>query len=99
MSEDLQKKNKYDSFVVGCVIGLVLPLIVLAMLLRSSTSFVDGYKSLMGNFNLYVKYLTLALIPNSVAFFIFYKKEMWFAAKGVIFMTLIYFISLFISEL
>lgn len=99
MSDDLVKKNKYDSFLVGALLGLVLPMIVLALLLKDSTSFMDGYSSLLKNFNLYVKYLTLALIPNSVVFFIFYKKEMWFAAKGVIVLTLIYFISLFISEL
>lgn len=89
-------KNKFDTIVVGSILGAILPLIgfFLSKLLkdRDNSYTLKGYWNLLiGQNDYYLDILTLSLIPNLLAFYLLYFHwKMDKALKGLIFVTIIY---------
>jgi hypothetical protein len=94
--QKLQKKVlKYNHFLWGFLPAVILPLIVLVLVSgRENLTAFSFYEHLMRAYHnyMFVKMVILALIPNMLLFFFFYKTERWKSASGLIVATIFYVI-------
>lgn len=87
-----EPEKKYDSFMFGLLLSLFLPMFVIFLILffkDSTHSMEDRFMTMLHDMY-FVRYITLALIPNLVLFFLFYKTERWKSCYGLAVATLIY---------
>ena len=87
-----EPEKKYDGFLFGLLLSLFLPAlaIFLILLFKYSTSSMEERLLSIWHDMYFVRYITLALIPNLVLFFVFYKTERWKPCYGLGVATLIY---------
>lgn len=89
-----EPKKRFDNFVLGFLLSVLLPIITLTVFLLfkgSSLSLVEQIKAIFADMY-FIRYVTLALIPNLVLFFFFYKTERWKSCYGLAVATLLYLI-------
>ena len=70
-----EPEKKYNGFLSGLLISLLLPALVLFLILffkDSAHSMEDRFMTILHDMY-FVRYITLAIIPNLVLFFFFYK--------------------------
>ena len=82
--------KKFDTMLSGLVPGLVLPVLTLLgfWIAKSDRGFVDFLQQFQ-QMRMLSKVVSLAAIPNLLLFFIFIWTNRNFAARGVIFATLL----------
>lgn len=85
-------KNKMDRIGIGLGLGVLLPIIVLALFYWSTYSYltVPTFLRKMAFMEIIVKILSLCAISNMGLFFLFYYLKKDSAARGVLFATFIY---------
>lgn len=84
-------KNK-DSITAGVIIGLVLPLILMAAIILYSSKNFESIKATIDhfqNFDLLYRILSISLMPGAGLFLIWSKNKIN-QARGVLLMTLFY---------
>ena len=95
LEEQQSKKDlqKYNHFFWGFLPAVILPVITLALISGkdnlTSFSFYEHLKMAYNNY-MFVKMAILALFPNMLIFFFFYKTERWKSASGLIVATIFY---------
>jgi hypothetical protein len=83
---------KKDSTILGLLIGLIAPIIVMLGFWK----FQFGHTSLIGFFEVMVQsgnlpgLISIGLLGNLAAFFLFYRQKLDVSARGVIMATFIY---------
>ena len=92
---NLQKRKRYDNFFTGFIPSIILPAILIVVISAGKTlgelSFTEQFLRIYNNIE-FVNIAILALMPNMIAFFFFYKTERWKAASGLIVATIFYII-------
>lgn len=86
----MKAKEKFDSIIVGLVLGIALPVITLLgfWLVRSDEGLFD-FLIHSQRFGMLAKLLSLCTIPNLLLFFAFIWTNRLLSARGVIFATLV----------
>lgn len=84
-------KHKIDKIWVGFIVGLILPLIALAVFYASSYAYMTAPDFLrkMAFQAILIKLLSLCAVVNLGGFFLFFQFKKDKAARGVVFATLI----------
>lgn len=87
-----KKRKRFDTFFFGFLVATALPIIVMVLLLLKMESSLALEQRFLALFHdiLFVKYMTMALMPNLFLFFYFYKVERWKASSGLIVATVLY---------
>lgn len=82
--------KKFDTLLTGLVPGLILPFLTLLLLwiIKSDRGFGDFLEHFQ-QMKMLSKMVSLAAIPNLLLFFLFIWTNRNFAARGVIFATLL----------
>jgi len=87
----LQKKT--DSTSKGAIIGLILPLICMAIIILFSSYRFDSIKATFEHYQTYgllYKVLSISLMPGAGLFLIWSRTDKLNQARGVLLMTLFY---------
>lgn len=87
-----EPKKRFDSFASGFLLSVILPMVVLFLVLAvkdSAHSLEERFTTILHDMY-FIRYITLALVPNLVLFFFFYKTERWKACYGLSVATLVY---------
>lgn len=91
----------FDKFWIGLILSLVLPIIFGLIYFHTAykgeqemwTALITLARSGM---SLFGKLILLSTFPNLGLFFLFYKAEYWQACRGVIVITILYFVVAFL---
>lgn len=85
-------KHRIDRIDSGIILGIILPIIVLAIFYLSTYSYltVPSFLRKMAFMEIIVKILSLCAISNMGLFFLFYYFQKDKAARGVLLSTFIY---------
>jgi hypothetical protein len=91
------KVNRYNKPVVGLAIGLLLPLVSLfiyyfVMSAKNEGLDIQEFFNILNQKNVLVPILSLCVLPNLIPFFVFKKKDHWYAIKGIVTSVFIYLI-------
>jgi len=102
LEEQKSQKNlqKYNHFLWGFIPSVILPLIMLVLVSgRDDLTAYSFYEHFMRAYNnsMFIKTAILALIPNMLIFFFFYKTERWKSASGLIVATILYMVLVIIK--
>ncbi|MCQ2199406.1 MAG: hypothetical protein MJZ19_06755 [Paludibacteraceae bacterium] len=89
----------YDNFVLGAVLGTVIPVAVLLGLIFKETPESQqldlgqmlGYAWEMTKSKGFSHYFVSALLPNMFLFMFFYTKDLWKSCRGFVVCTLLFF--------
>ncbi len=89
----------YDSFVLGALLGAVIPVIVLVGLIFKEipdSQHLDFGQILEYAWDMtkskgFSPYFVSALLPNMFFFMFFYTKELWKSCRGFVVCTLLFF--------
>jgi len=86
----MNRKVKYDQLVTGLLPGLVVPVFtfIIAWMILSEQDLMDYIESAR-RINRMSSLISLSALPNLLLFFVFIWMNMYRAARGVIFSTLI----------
>lgn len=88
--------KRLNNIFLGLIIGLVLPLIIIALYLGRfydfDSTFFEKFKSLYPSVIL-GKLFMLSIIPDLLVVFFFYKKDMFRIAGGIMVSAIIYLIT------
>lgn len=93
--------DKLDKMWIGTILGLISPLMVLVifyLIYYTHISFY-GFLSKYIEHKALVPLFSLCVIINLALFYLFIQKEKYYAARGIIFSTLIYAIIVFAYKL
>lgn len=88
-------KKSGDNFLLGFIVGIVLPSILLMILVYRETHYamselVDYSWKVAGN-AIFYPYIIVSLMPNMFVFFWMYKTERWKLARGLVVATFLLF--------
>jgi hypothetical protein len=94
-------KKKYDNWATGIILGIITPIIILVIYYRVNYYYirVDGFLFKMMVNKVMIPLLSLCVLGNLAIFYLFINKDYYYAARGVIFSTLLYAIIVFIAKL
>lgn len=95
------RRKKQNTLGLGLSAGILLPLtifVILYLLKYSSIPFVSFVRQL-AEMNMLVKLFSLCGFANLLAFFLFYRRQMDRAARGVIAATFVYALVVLLSRL
>lgn len=95
-----RKKNKFDTFGIGFLAGLVVPIIiffVVYLMKESKVSFAE-YISGMWQMQALIKLGSLCVFANVAVFWIFLQKKYEKSARGVLGVTILYAFVVLISR-
>ena len=95
-----RKRNKIDTFGVGLLSGLVLPVIIFFMVYvmkETEVSFAEYIRG-MWRMQALIKLGSLCVFANVTVFWIFLKKKYEKAARGVLGATILYALVVLISR-
>jgi hypothetical protein len=84
--------NQFDKIITGWLIGTIAPIIVFILVYFvkfSETELMIWIKNIW-QMKIFMKLLSLCIVPNLGFFMIFYRKKFDSAARGVILATFIY---------
>lgn len=93
--------DKLDKMWIGTLLGLISPVIVLIIFYLLNYLHISfyGFLSKYMDHKALVPLFSLCVIINLGLFFLFIQKEKYYAARGIIFSTLIYAIIIFAYKL
>lgn len=95
---DKKKKTPFNTFQFGTLIGIIIPVIILlifyAAKLEQYKTFENFYNLLITN-NALTSIVSLSVLPNLGAFYLFLNKNQYQPARGVIFATLLFALLVF----
>lgn len=86
----MKTRKRFDTLLSGLIPGIVLPLAALVIIWAIQSDL--GFLEFLQNFqhrNVLSKIVSLAALPNLLLFFLFIWTDRTFAARGVIFATLL----------
>jgi hypothetical protein len=93
-----KKKTPFDTFQFGTLVGIIIPVITLLIIYSVK---IEQYKSIENFYNLLLtnnaltSILSLSVLPNLGAFYLFLNKHLYLPARGVIFATLLFALLVF----
>jgi hypothetical protein len=95
------RQRQSDSLITGFTWGIILPLIILLLIyfIRYSEIPLTRFVANLQEMKLLFKILSLCGFANLAVFFLFYRKRMDKAAKGIIMATFVYGILVLFSRL
>ncbi len=93
--------DKLDKMWIGLLLGLISPVIVLAIFYLINYTHISfyGFLSKYMEHKALIPLFSLCAVINLGLFFLFIQKEKYYAARGIIFSTLIYTIIVFAYKL
>jgi heme/copper-type cytochrome/quinol oxidase subunit 4 len=93
--------DKLDKMWIGLLLGLVSPVILLTVFYLINYTHISfyGFLSKYMEYNALIPLFSLCAIVNLGLFFLFIHYEKYYAARGIIFSTLIYAIIVFAYKL
>src|SRR6056297_4576 len=94
--------KKGNSLWLGFVLGLIAPMIffMLFYFIRFSDQYsFSTFLNQLFELNVASKYLSICIYPNLLVFFIFIWKNLLYSARGVLFITIILAIIVFILKI
>jgi hypothetical protein len=89
----IKPQSKNDSTSLGAIMGLILPIIGMALFIIIAGNRFDSYKDAIMHFhkfNVLYKALSLALMPSAGLFFLWTNMGKINQARGILLMTLFY---------
>jgi hypothetical protein len=92
--------EKYDKMSAGILSGLIFPLITgfLIFLFSAHGKTLIQYLERLADANIVTHAITLCVFPNVVIFLLFNRYDMLKAARGVLAITIVWAISVFIIK-
>jgi hypothetical protein len=92
--------EKYDKMSAGLISGLIFPLITGALIFLFSAhgKTLTQYLARLADANIVTHAITLCVFPNVLIFLLFNRYDMLKAARGVLAMTIVWAISVFIIK-
>ena len=92
--------SKYDKSIIGVVAGLALPLVVGLIIYFFSSNGISIAKYLehLNRLNIITHSISLCVFPNILIFLIFNRLDMLNATKGVLAITIIWAITMFVLK-
>jgi hypothetical protein len=92
--------EKYDKMSTGLISGLLLPVItgLMIFLFTAHGRSIATYLERIADGNIITHAITLCVFPNVAIFLLFNRYDMLRAARGVLAMTIIWAISVFIIK-
>ena len=100
LDREEQSKPVANSFILGVVIGFVVPLIAL-VLFNSSVTKNDSFISFINNLiskNILASVISIMVVPNLALFFLFLKLNKIKTVKGILASTVVLAIIVFIAK-
>ena len=97
----LRKRNRYDRMLIGWLIGTLVPIVIFLITYQvkyTEMEFMIFLKN-MWKMKIFLKILSLCVVPNLGFFFLFYRNKYDMAARGVIMATFIYAFAVLIAKL
>jgi len=96
----MRKRNSYDRILTGWLIGSIIPLLIFMIMYWVKYSEMDFtiYLKNIWQMKIFLKLLSLCVLPNLGFFMIFYKLRYDMAARGVIMATFMYAIAVLIAK-
>lgn len=97
------KINRYNKPAFGLIIGLLAPLVCFFIYFLILSFQNDGvtFKEFINTLNqnhVLIPVLSLCVLPNLIFFFIFKKRDYWYAIKGIVTSVFIYTIIVLILK-
>jgi len=94
-------ERKADKIWVGLLAGIILPFLVMLIVYLSSYAYLTAPEFLrkMAFQAVFLKLLSLCVVPNLGTFFLFYKSRYDRAARGVILATFIFAILVMVNQM
>jgi hypothetical protein len=94
------RHKKGDHFLAGFLGGLFLPVIVIFLYYKSNLSFIQPESFLLPYFfkKIFAPLVSLCVTPNLGLFFVFLQFNRLRSARGVIGITLLYAVGIFIFK-
>ncbi len=92
--------KKIDKLWIGLFLGVITPIIVLLVYYQINFSYIRVDTFLFETFmkRIFLPLLSLCVIGNLAVFFVFIQTEKYYAARGVVFATLLYAIAVFVLK-
>lgn len=96
-----RKQNRFDRMFYGWLIGTIVPLIVFLITFKVKYSEMDFevYLKNLWQMKIFLKILSLCVVPNLAFFFLFLRLKYEMAARGVVMATFIYAFLVLIAKL
>jgi len=97
----MTKAEKYDKMITGIISGFIFPIII-GLLIFAFTSHGKSliqYIDRIASGNIITHAITLCVFPNLIIFFLFNRFDMLRALRGVLAITIIWAIAVFILKL
>ncbi|MBI4646337.1 MAG: hypothetical protein HY738_07015 [Bacteroidia bacterium] len=91
-------KSKFDNMILGTILGFIIPLLAFGILYYFNKEKISQFKELFMLADIHIAAFSLCVVPNLLLFFIFIWKNYYFSARGVLFATLLYTITVFIIK-
>ena len=92
--------SKVNNIKLGLLLGILAPFITMALVYL--ISFPEYNLSELIDFlirkNVFIKIISLCVIPNMGLFFLFLNKNFFYAASGVLLSTIIFAIFIFVTK-
>jgi hypothetical protein len=100
MVQIMKFTEKYDKMPAGLISGFVLPLItgLVIFLFSAHGRTLSQYLERIVDANIMTHAITLCVFPNVAIFLLFNRYDMLKAARGVLAMTIVWAISVFIIK-
>lgn len=92
------RKSKFDNLWIGLAGGLVMPMLTLTAVYFFKFRYItfDGMVKYLTMIDVFVKVISLCVLPNLVVFYIFLQTNHYKAVRGVLMATLLLTIGIFI---
>jgi len=96
-----RKRNRFDRFLIGWLIGFISPLVIFLIfyVMKYSEMEFMAYLRNVWQMKIFMKILSLCAFPNLGFFFLFYRMKYDMAARGVIFATFMYAFAVLVVKL
>jgi hypothetical protein len=101
MVQEMKLAEKYDKIITGVVSGAFFPLVVglIVFAFTSHGRTLGTYLERISQAGIVIHAITLCVFPNVIIFLLFNQLDMLRAAKGVLGMTIVYAIIVFVLKL
>jgi hypothetical protein len=100
MVQEMKKTGEYDKLLTGIVSGLILPLLtgLIIYLLTAHDRSLLEYLDRIVRARILTHAITLCVFPNVLIFLLFNRLDMLRASRGVLAITIVWAISVFIIK-
>jgi len=97
----MKRINILDSMPTGFLVGFLLPLIIFIVVyfVTSGDRSFSDYISMIQRRNVVTHFISLSVFPNVFAFLLFYRFDREQSAKGVLGITIIWALTVFLLKM